>query len=85
MPKTVFTGSHKILIDALIEARKKAGLSQVDLGNRIGRNQKFISLIESSQRRIDVIEFCYYSRAMGRDPLEILEGILKQLPDSNEI
>ena len=68
MSKTIFTGNHKKLIDVLIEARKKAGLKQSELAERLGKDQTFISLVERYQRRIDVVEFYEYSLALGEKP-----------------
>ncbi|MBN8646499.1 MAG: helix-turn-helix transcriptional regulator [Caulobacterales bacterium] len=68
MSKTIFTGNHKKLIDVLIEARKKAGLKQSELGERLGKDQTFVSLVERYQRRIDVVEFYEYALALGEKP-----------------
>ena len=80
MPKTVFTGAHKILVDTLIDARKEAGLTQTELGERLGKNQKFISLIESSQRRVDALEFYAISNAIGVDPADLYARLCSKLP-----
>lgn len=41
----------------LIEARTRAGVTQVELAARLGRHQPFISFVERGERRVDVIEF----------------------------
>lgn len=79
MGKTVFSGSHKVLIDALTQERHKLGLNQTELGERLGRDQRFISLIESYQRRIDVVEFCIYAKALGLNPSDFLDSIIGSL------
>ncbi|SCW73287.1 helix-turn-helix domain-containing protein [Asticcacaulis taihuensis] len=85
MPKTVFTGHHKTLIDLLIETRKKAGLTQTELGQRLGKTQKFISLVESSQRRIDVLEFYAIARAIGVTPEALFQELSARLPQKIDI
>lgn len=85
MPKTVFSGAHQHLVDLLIAARRKAGLTQTDLAALIGKDQKFVSLIERGQRRIDVLEFYVIAKAMGHDPLRMYGQLIKKLPDSFEI
>ena len=85
MPKTVFTGSHTVLVELLIEARKRAGLTQTDLGARLGKNQKFVSLVESSQRRIDVLEFYAIARAIGAEPVALFQELAGRLPDVVDI
>ena len=85
MPKTVFTGAHTHLVEVLREARKKAGLTQTELGERVGRNQRFISLIEKSQRRVDTLEFYALAKALGVPPVKLFEILVKKLPDRVEI
>jgi len=85
MPKTVFTGSHKFLVDALVEARKTSGLTQTQLAQRVGKDQSFISLIEGSQRRVDVLEFYALARALNRDPVELFATVVRKLPDKVEV
>lgn len=76
MPKTIFGGDHQHLVEVLIETRKSAGLTQVELSQRIGRDQTFVSLIERGQRRVDVIEFIRLAEAMGVRPVELFESLV---------
>lgn len=85
MPKTVFTGAHKHVVEILTSARKEAGLTQTQLGNRIGRDQSFISLIEGAQRRVDILEFFALARALGYEPLELVNRLLGRLDGNFEI
>lgn len=85
MPKSVFTGAHKHLVDVLIAARRRAGLTQAELAVRIGKDQKFVSLIERSQRRVDVIEFFAIAKALNVDPVRLYATVIKKLPDKVEI
>lgn len=80
MPKTIFSGAHTHLVDVLVSARKKAGLTQTELATRIGKGQRLISLIERGQRRVDVLEFVLLSKAMGIDPLKLYSDVIKRLP-----
>jgi len=56
MDKTIFTESHRHLVDQLIKARRKAKLKQSDVAKKLGRTQSYISKIESGQRRIDTVQ-----------------------------
>lgn len=56
MDKTIFTESHKYLVNQLIKARQKARLRQQDVARKLGRTQSYISKIESGQRRIDTVQ-----------------------------
>ena len=85
MPKSVFTDAYRELLALLIETRKSAGITQVDLAERLGRPQPFVSYLERGERRIDVIEFCAISKALGADPLTLFAKLLDRLPDRIEI
>lgn len=60
------------MIDGLIAARKAANITQVELGERIGQRQTFVSKFELGERRLDPAEFVKVSRAIGADPFEIM-------------
>jgi transcriptional regulator with XRE-family HTH domain len=76
MPKTIFTGANAVVVEALRQARLDSGLTQADLAARIGRDQSHISLIEGSQRRLDLVEFIELARALGAEPLELFAKML---------
>jgi transcriptional regulator with XRE-family HTH domain len=67
MPKTVTSPLQKKLVAMLIEERDKAGLRQVDLAEKMGVYQSWVTHMESGQRRIDVIELIELARAIGFD------------------
>lgn len=62
------------MIELLVQARKDAGITQVELGKRLGQRQTFVSKFELGERRLDVAEFVAVSRALGADPHEIIRG-----------
>ena len=85
MPKTIFGDAHKSAVAVIIAARKKQGISQVELGERIGKTQKFISNIEVGKRRIDLIEFCAIARGIDMTPEALFLLIASELPAKLEI
>jgi transcriptional regulator with XRE-family HTH domain len=84
MSKTVFSGAHRAVVDTLIEARKKAGLTQTELARRVGKDQSYVSLIERSQRRVDVLEFHALAKALEIDSIELFTTVVRRLPDDLE-
>ncbi|MDX0908927.1 helix-turn-helix domain-containing protein [Sinorhizobium medicae] len=56
------------MIELLVQARKDAGITQVELGRRIGQRQTFVSKFELGERRLDAAEFVTVCRAIGADP-----------------
>lgn len=49
----------------LREARLAAGLTQVEAGERLGRNQQHINRCEAGDRRIDAIELLDFAAIYG--------------------
>lgn len=58
-----------------MQARKDAGLTQVELANKLSRPQSFVSKVERGERRLDVVEFFEVSRAIGFDPFLFLRTL----------
>ena len=85
MPKTMFTDAYASVLRVLIKARKDAGLTQAELGRRVGREQPVISLIEQGVRRIDVVEFYVLARAMGGDPIALFEAATKNIDGGHQL
>ena len=65
MKKSIYTEEQIELLKLLREKRKKAGLSQLELSQRLCRSQSFISKYESGELRLDLIELCSICRAMS--------------------
>lgn len=76
---------NKTLVAILVKARKDAGVTQVDLAERMGKSQQFVSRVESGERRIDLLEFIMLARALRLDPMEFLGRVLRQLPKRFEV
>ncbi|HEX3365709.1 helix-turn-helix transcriptional regulator [Phenylobacterium sp.] len=72
-------------MDVLVEARDESGLTQAEIAKRVGKDQSFMSLIENSQRRVDVLEFFALANAMEADALALLAKIAKRLPSKIQI
>ncbi len=85
MPRSVFTDAYGTMLETLVAARKRAGVSQVELSERVGKPQPFISKIERGVRRIDVIEFYAIARALELDPVALFSSVVRKLPRSVDI
>lgn len=85
MPKTIFGGDHRHLVEVLIQARQMSGLTQAQLAESVGKDQTFISIIERGQRRVDVLEFIALAKAMKADPAGLFGDVLKRLPEKISI
>ena len=67
MTKSVYTDQYRRFCTLLIQARKTAGLTQVELAEQLKRPQSFVSKVERGERRLDVIEFLEVARALRLD------------------
>lgn len=63
----------------LVVARKKAGLSQADLAEKLRRPQSFVSKFERGERRLDVIEFWAVAEALAVDPIRFLKRFRREV------
>jgi transcriptional regulator with XRE-family HTH domain len=66
-------------IARLRESRKRLGLSQSALGERLGKEQSFVSKVETCERRLDVIEAAKWCAALGIGVEEALPADIKRL------
>lgn len=78
-------GSQKALQDdeyrdfaaRLKKAREDSGQSQEKLAASMGRSQRFVSRCELGERRVDVIEFRDFCKALGLPPSHFVKGFPK--------
>ncbi|MCP1743350.1 transcriptional regulator with XRE-family HTH domain [Bradyrhizobium japonicum] len=69
------TDSEETRGHSFVELRKDAGLRQVDLAEKLGVYQSWVTHLESGQRRIDVVELIELGRILGFDPAEVVRRL----------
>ena len=79
MGRSVHTPAYRALLDTLIEAREAAGLTQTELAIRLGATQSFVSKCERGERRLDVVEFVDFAKAIGRNPQTVFATFLRNV------
>lgn len=77
MPSSIFTQRHQEFIAFIASVRKASGVTQVELAQRLGKPQSFVSKVERGERRLDVIEFCDIAEALGYDPAKLLRKFVE--------
>lgn len=80
MPVIVRSPEHRALVSVLVACRKEAGLTQAQLGERCGRDQAWVSAIETGQRDVGVAELVHLARAFGMEPLTLFQRFVAFLP-----
>ncbi len=58
--------AYRRFLRRLKDARREAGLTQVEVARRLRRSQAFVSKSESGDRRVDVIELQAFARLYGQ-------------------
>lgn len=84
MIKSVHSEPYSVFVALLVSARKKAGMRQIELAQKLHKPQSFVSKFECGERRLDVIEFITIMNALGADPLAILAEAAKALHSNQE-
>lgn len=82
MPKTIFSDENMVVVEVVKAARIAAGLKQTDLAERIEKDQSWVSLVEGSQRRLDVVEFIKLAQALEIRPSTMLDEIVEKIAQS---
>lgn len=62
MPRAIYTNDHQIIVNKLKQARAESGLGQVEVAEKLGRTQSYVSKIESGQRRFDVLQLKEFAK-----------------------
>jgi HTH-type transcriptional regulator/antitoxin HipB len=82
MPRLIDEAEYKRLASLLAEVRDEVGLTQTELGARLGKRQKFVSVIETGVRRIDFLELLAFERALGLPQLSLVRRVVRVLKDA---
>jgi transcriptional regulator with XRE-family HTH domain len=59
--------AYRNFLARLVEARKQAGLTQVEVAERLGKARSFISKCELGERRVDFVELQQLAKIYGKD------------------
>ena len=73
--KSIYNDEYRKIIDVLKAARKSAGLTQQDIADALCRPQSYVAKIEGYERRLDVVEFLHFCRAVEIEPASVLAAM----------
>jgi len=70
--RSVFSPAYRRLRDWLIAGRHAQSLTQVQLAERLGRPQSFVSKYERGERRLDFVEVFEIAEALRVDLCDLV-------------
>jgi transcriptional regulator with XRE-family HTH domain len=79
MEKSTHTLEYGALRTELRAVREGAALTQRQLAARLKVPHSWVAKVEGGERRIDLIEFCWFISGCGVDPVPISEKLLRQI------
>lgn len=59
--------AYKGFLARLVQARRDAGLTQVEVAKRLGKAHSFLSKCELGERRVDFVELQQLAKIYGKD------------------
>lgn len=87
-PNPVFSEDYRALIEVLVATRRRYGVTQRLLAERLGKAHSHVSMIERGQRRLDTLEAFRIAQCLGVRPLELfaeMEARLESLTNPQTI
>jgi transcriptional regulator with XRE-family HTH domain len=76
MTYSINTREMAALLTWLKESRESQGLTMRGLSERLKKPHSYVQKVEQGERRLDVVEFVWYCRALEVDPVLGLERLL---------
>jgi transcriptional regulator with XRE-family HTH domain len=77
--KSLHSDEQRAFCALMIETRKKTGMTQAQLANKLRKPQSFVAKYEGGERRIDVTEFLGIVHAMGADPVALIRALTRRI------
>lgn len=77
MARTFDSPRHEALRAYLVQKRKAAKLTQVQLAKLLKRRQDYISYVETGQKLLEVVELMEWAEAIGFDPRDAIKELAK--------
>ena len=84
MTKSKLAADRKRLPALLRQIRLEAGLRQIDVAQRLGQPQSFVSKYESGERRLDVLELRAVCVTLGTDLQQFVTRLESALHHRNK-
>lgn len=73
MANKLWDQRRKALTEILKNLRVDAGVTQIDMANRLGKAQSYVSKYESGERKLDFVEVMDICEALGVRPNVLID------------
>lgn len=74
--KTLRSREHRNLMALLIAHRNAAKLTQRELAKKLGVPHTVVSKTETGERKLGVLEFIAFAKALGEDPEDLFRRLV---------
>lgn len=92
MRKSIYSEEQRAIQTLLIQLRKERGLRQIDLAEKLGMSQQFVSRYEEGQKVLDLPELGQICRALSISLAEFvrmyetrLEGVKRKVDEQPKV
>ena len=75
MDKSIHTKLYQRMIARLRAKREEKGVTQMQLAEKLGVNQTFVSKVETCERRLDILELMNICEALGISFIDFVREI----------
>lgn len=85
MEKSIYSEAYSRFLEELRDARTQASLTQLQVAERLGQTQSFISKMERGERRIDIVELKAICEVIGISFPTFAKQLDKILNDGSDL
>lgn len=83
--KTIASHAYASHIEWLRDLRVHLGLTQAELATKLGKTQSYVAKVEVLERRLDVLEYVLWTRALAQDPASTIQLLCASVPDTSRL
>lgn len=80
MKKSIYTDEYNKVTNLLVETRKNAKITQVELAEMLGRTQSFVSKVERGENRLDLLQLRTILHTLDSTLPAFVDELEKRLP-----
>lgn len=80
MASTLRDPRYRAIVARLVALRKAANLNQRELAALLDKPQSYVAKVELHERRLDIVQFVEWLRALEIDERKFFAEALKQIP-----